>query len=100
MCMKRYVMSIGIWMHMPPLMQSTWPPLIFATRKDVHALNTSVYICCAHVIPHFMWGWVVGICYQCVGRPLDLVDWNTTVKGPGPYMCINWVPVLVLGDVI
>ena len=38
--------------------------LIFSTRKDVHALNTFVYIHCAHVISHFMWGWVVGICYQ------------------------------------
>ena len=67
MCMNRYIINIGIWAHMPPFMQSTWPPLIFSKRKDVHALDTYVYICCAHVILHFMWGWAVRICNQ----------WNT-----------------------
>ena len=41
--------------------------LNFFREKNVHALNTYVYVCCAHVILHFMWGWVVGICNQ----------WNT-----------------------
>ena len=33
---------------------------IYSKRKYLLTLNTSVYIYCAHVVIHFMWGWVVG----------------------------------------
>ena len=38
--------------------------LNFSKKKDVHSLNTFVYIYRAHVILQFMWRRVVGICYQ------------------------------------
>ena len=64
MCMNKYIMSIEIWVHMQPLAQSTWSPLIISKTQDLRALGTSLSIHCAYVILHFMWGWVVRICNQ------------------------------------
>ena len=84
MCINKYIMSSEIWVHMQPLMQSEWPLLIISKRKDLHALNTSVYICCAHVISNFIWGWVLGICNQ----------WNTILL----VMCLEKFTYEMIGS--